>query len=329
MKRALEVPKNNVLPVAALLLGFILIFILSPNSRSIDTVFAMLRQGFAPAVLAWGVLFNLGVGNWDFSVGAEVLLASIIGGNLAQMLGLGVPGLILCCILVGVACAALVSFVYWLLRIPTLIASIGMLLIYESVSSILFNGNGVQLDSSYVVMGKFPWNILSFLAAFTVAYVLYYRRRFGYKVRAVGSNPKVAQVNGINVLHVKMGALIAVGLFAGIYSAINLGSAGVARSATNMTSMSVCFDSMMCVFVGMAIRGKGNMVFSVYCGAVIMQMVKMLLTILQVPAAYNKVIIAIIVTVLMVLSSRTDVLQSVGRRFRYLLPKRKQGASPV
>lgn len=316
MKKAIEPCKNNFLATLITLLFLAVVLISSPSSRNMNTILTMFKQGFAPAVLAWGVLFDLTVGNWDFSVGAEVLLASIIGGHIAQDFGLGVPGMIICCILVGTLCGLIVSFVYRILNIPTIIASIGMLLIYESISGLIYNGEGVVLNNSFIVMSNPFMSIGTFIVSFALAYILFYRRRFGFNTRSVGFNQKIAEENGINVLHTKMGAMIVVGLFAGIYAAINIGSAGVARVASNMTSMAVCFDAMMCVFVGMAICGKGNMIFSVYCGAVIMQIVKLLLMILNIPATANKIIIAAIVTILMVCSSRADLLQDIAAKFR-------------
>ena len=81
----------------------VLLMICAPTTRSMTTVLALLQQGIAPAVLGWGVLFNIKAGNWDFGVGAEVLVAAIIGGNLGYALGLGILGVMLCLSLIHIS----------------------------------------------------------------------------------------------------------------------------------------------------------------------------------------------------------------------------------
>ncbi len=318
MKKVLDTIRNNLLATLVAIFFCALVLVFSPTSRNLNSVITLFRQGFAPAILAMGVLFNINVGNWDFAVGSEVLLASIIGGNVAYQLGIGPVGMFATCVLIGLACAAIVAVIYRFLNIPTLIASIGMLLIYESISSLIYDGNGVNLSgTSYLIYNNFWGQFIVFAIAFALAYILFYRRRFGYKVRAVGSNMKIAEENGVDIRATKMGAMIVVGLFAGIYSLLSVGSLGVQRAASNMTSMSVCFDAMMCVFVGMAINGKkGNAIFSTYCGAIIMQVVKVLLIVFSVPSTANKIVIAGIVTVLMVISNRSEDIRRLTAGLR-------------
>ena len=61
--------KKNALAAAAPIMIVVLLLAISPATRSVEAIASLLRQGFAPAVLGWGVLFNMKVGNWDFSIG--------------------------------------------------------------------------------------------------------------------------------------------------------------------------------------------------------------------------------------------------------------------
>lgn len=306
MKKALNVIKNNAFSVAVPLLLYVVVFLVSPTSRNWNSAWILLKQGFAPTFLAWGVMFAFGVGNWDFSVGADVLLASIFGGHIAQDLGLGVPGLIIGAILVGVLCGSITSMVYRILKIPTLITTLGMLLIYESISGWVFNGKTLVLNTSYVILGKFPYNILCFLCAYFVAYLLYYKLPVGYRIRAVGFNLKVAENNGIDAVRTKMEAMVIVGLFAGMYAAVNVGSSGQAISMSNMASMSTCFNAMMCVCIGNGICGKGNRIFALYCGSLVVQIINMLMMAIGISQQFQKVVIAVVVIILMIKGARPE-----------------------
>ena len=265
----------------------------------------LLKQAVAPAILGWGVLFNIKVGNWDFSVGSVVLLSSILGGNIAVRLNMGLPGIILMCLLVAVLSGALVGLVYYQLKIPTIITSIGMLLIYESISCLIFDGKGVYLPSSWSLLGQGEMLVITLVAA-VLAYVLYYRTKIGYNVRSVGNNMNIAAANGLNVYRVKCVAIAMAGIFAGLYAAVSLGSSGVQKIVSSMGTMGTCFDAMMCVFVGMSITRRGNLIAGIYCGSLVMQLVKLALMAVSIPSEYNSIFIAIFVLIFMSLDAYTN-----------------------
>lgn len=288
----------------------VLLMICAPTTRSMTTVLALLQQGIAPAVLGWGVLFNIKAGNWDFGVGAEVLVAAIIGGNLGYALGLGILGVMLCCMAVGLAAGAVSGLLYRFLKIPTIIISIAVMLIYESICGVVYGGKGITLGAEYLVLGDFPGNILCMLLAFLLAHCLMFKVKLGYNIKAVGSNIKVAEENGIDVVRTKAAALAIAGLFAGVYAAINLGSSGVARTVSAMGTMGTCFNAMMCVFIGLSIANGGNIFAAIYFGAVIMQMIQMALMVFRFPTQYSQVVVALFVIVFMLLSTNAEDMKA-------------------
>ena len=124
----------------------------------------------------------------------------------------------------------------------------------------------------------------------------------------MGTNPVVAQTNGINAMNTKTNALIISGLFAGLYCILSLSKSGVCAAVSGtLGSAATVFDAMMCVLIGMAICGKGNIIFSLYSGALISQVLKMGMMAIGLPTSYNKVVIAIFVILFMVSSTRADV----------------------
>lgn len=130
------------LMLAVPILLFVVLSIIFHGVIGTNNIPSLMQQAVAPAILGWGVLFNIKVGNWDFSVGSVVLLSAIIGGNIAVRLNWGFAGLLIFCLLVAVLAGVVVGLVYYFLKIPTIITSIGMLLIYESISSYAFEASG-------------------------------------------------------------------------------------------------------------------------------------------------------------------------------------------
>ena len=73
---------------------------------------------------------------------------------------------------------------------------------------------------------------------------------------------------------------------------------------SNMASMSTCFSAMMCVCIGNGITGKGNRIFALYCGSLIVQIINMLMMAFGIVQQFQKVIIAAVVIVLMINGAR-------------------------
>lgn len=292
------------LMLAVPILLFVVLSIIFHGVIGTNNIPSLMQQAVAPAILGWGVLFNIKVGNWDFSVGSVVLLSAIIGGNIAVRLNWGFAGLLIFCLLVAVLAGVVVGLVYYFLKIPTIITSIGMLLIYESISSYAFEGQGIYL-TGWNLLGNTEIVIIAIVAAVT-AYLIFYRSSIGYNVRAVGNNMNIAAQNGLNVYRVKAVAIAIAGLFAGLYAFISLGTSGVQKTVSSMGTMGTCFDAMMCVFVGMSITRRGNLVAGIFCGSLVMQLVKLALMAIGIPSEYNSIFIAIFVLIFMTMDAYTN-----------------------
>lgn len=292
------------LMLAVPILLFVVLSIIFHGVIGTNNIPSLMQQAVAPAILGWGVLFNIKVGNWDFSVGSVVLLSAIIGGNIAVRLNWGFAGLLIFCLLVAVLAGVVVGLVYYFLKIPTIITSIGMLLIYESISSYAFEGQGIYL-TGWNLLGNTEIVIIVIVAAAT-AYLIFYRSSIGYNVRAVGNNMNIAAQNGLNVYRVKAVAIAIAGLFAGLYAFISLGTSGVQKTVSSMGTMGTCFDAMMCVFVGMSITRRGNLVAGIFCGSLVMQLVKLALMAIGIPSEYNSIFIAIFVLIFMTMDAYTN-----------------------
>ncbi len=325
MKTVLKYVKAYALAILSPVALMLVLLLVSPETRSWAAVWNVIRQSLAPAVLGMGVLFNMKIGNWDFSIGARVVLTTILAGNFAMQittaLGLGVAGfvpvLIILSVLIGIVLGVIVGAAYYFLQIPTLIVSIGLMLIMESFTRILFNGAGTHISPGYMVLGKTPWDLILFAVAFVFASILYYKRKIGYSVRAVGSNPIVAKTNGINPKFMKAEALAVSGIFAGLYSLMSLSATGVQSAVQGtMGSAAAVFDAMMCVLIGMSIAGKGNIMFGVFAGAVVAQILKMGMMAIGLPTTFNKVVIGVFVVIFMVGSSRSDLFRKLGAKLR-------------
>lgn len=264
----------------------------------------LLRQSVAPCIIAWGVSFEFKAGNWDFSLGSVCVLSSIVGGNLCEKyFGSNIFALFFLCVAIAVLMGVLTSTIYRLCRIPTILVTIGMIFIYESLSTLVFNGKGIMLGREMTVFNDNLNSAIIFIILFIVTYLLYSKTKLSFNIRAAGKNPDVAFFNGVNVRSMKCAAMIIAAAFAGCYGFYMLCCSGVQRSVSGMGSMPMVFDAMMCVFMAFAIEKLVNVVFGVCIGAFTLQIIKFIFLAVGFPNQYNTSVIACIVLLLMVINS--------------------------
>jgi ribose transport system permease protein len=148
---------------------------------------------------AVGFYFVMVMGMFDFSIGANIMLSSIVGTVVASRFGLGYFGLIAGCILTGAIVGLLNGFLYVKLHIPSMIVTTGLALIYEAIASYIAGGQSATLPSDLRAFGSMPGNLILAVIAFLAAYLLLNYTRIGTYTYAIGSDEFVAKNMGINV----------------------------------------------------------------------------------------------------------------------------------
>lgn len=304
---------RSYLMMFAIPLALFVIMLLAFDEITLGNVPSLFKQAIFPTVLSCGLMFNFACGNWDLAIGAEAVLSAILAGNLAVNTGLGLPGIIIGCVVVGACCGAITGTIFYITKVPTIIVTVGLLFIYECIGSLVSGGSGINISNTdYVVLGVYPWNIIYGAVGMIAAYFILYRTKLGYRMRAVGNDANIAQANGINTTLIKAVCLMISGAFAGFYSAASLCSTGITAATTQMGTLSIAFDAMMSYLVGKAISfGRNNLVISMFAGALVMQLVKLLLLVMSIPTSYVNACIAILILLLMALIGNSQVFSRI------------------
>ena len=189
MRKLAEFVRKYALAVLAPAALILLLLLVSPQTRSWGAVVSLLKAELRSRYSGLGCAVRYAGRKLGLLLGGRIVLAAILGGNLAMSAHLGVVGFVVLCMVFSMICAILVGGAYWVLKIPTMIASIGIMLIFESLTRIIYNGTGTHLDQSMMVLGRWPFNFIVFLVAFVLASVLSYKRKFGYAVEPWASMP--------------------------------------------------------------------------------------------------------------------------------------------
>lgn len=162
-------------------------------------------------LIAFAVSVNLHTGRFDFAVGSIVTLTSTIVIVLACGGYSSMGGLLLISLISGAVAGLISGGMYLILRLPPMICSLGVTLLYEAVAYVIAGGseqNNVIMknQSTSNIMkafvgagGKSPIYIMLILAAEVIfMVVIFHYTKFGYDYRALQSGQKIAVNTGAN-----------------------------------------------------------------------------------------------------------------------------------
>ena len=245
--------KGYMILFGLVILSWAIFKVLTPNNfGSPKNLLSYFEASLLAAVGAVGFYFVMVMGMFDFSIGANIMLSAIVGCVFATRFGMGYAGLIIGSILTGALVGFLNGFFYVRLRIPSMIVTTGLALIYESVANYIAGGVEQTLPSNLRAFGQMPGNLILAVLAFVAAYLLLNYTKIGTYTYAIGSNEFVAKNMGINVNFYKVLAFMISGAFLGTMAILTISYGSSMVAVTGMASMSRNFVPTMGCFFGVA-----------------------------------------------------------------------------
>ena len=241
------------------------------NFGSLDNLYFYLQSSIIYSVGACGFYFIVVMGLFDFSIGANVVLSSIVGVLLSKQFGY--IGLLGGCILCGVLIGFVNGLLYIKLTIPSMIVTVGLMLIYESVAYYVAGGVKQVLEPNLQAFGSTPGNMLLAFAAFLATNAILKYTRTGTYCYAIGSNEYTAKVMGINVNRQKLIGFILCHMFVGVMAVLSVSYGTSMTATTGMTSMARNFTPLMGTFFGLAFRKYGTAIPAIIIGEFIIAII--------------------------------------------------------
>ena len=133
MKNSIGAKIGRYIGVCALPVVLFLIFALLAPGFGVRSIMIVLRQALIPTCMGIGMAFGQTAGVFDLSVGTRVVLAATCGGVLGNMWGM--PGIVIGSLLGGIIIGSLMGFLHNLLHLPSLVLSMGFVLVLEIITS--------------------------------------------------------------------------------------------------------------------------------------------------------------------------------------------------
>jgi ribose/xylose/arabinose/galactoside ABC-type transport system permease subunit len=260
----------------------------------------ILLQSAVLIIVGLGMTFVIIAGSIDLSVGSLVAVAAMLSAAAANQWGL-VGGLTVA-LLVGAAAGLVNGLVFTVLRVPSFIATLGMLSVARGLTIIYSGGAPIPIQDAGQVLRLGTWPAPVFVAALAVVVcqVIYRLTPFGRYVQGIGGNERVALLSGVPVDRTKTLIFVLSGLMAGLgglVTAARLG-AGTPQAGTGFE-----LDVISAVVIGGTplTGGIGNM-YSTAVGALVISTLSNGLVILGVPSEVQTVIKGIVLVLAVFIS---------------------------
>ena len=274
------------------------------NFGTMDNMLSYFQASLIASAGAVGFYLVIVMGMFDFSIGAAIILASILGCKLAGM-GYGYLGLLGGCLLTGAVVGACNGFFYVKLRIPSMIITTGLALIYESLANMIAGGAAQTLPADLRLFGQMPGNLILALLTFFAAYAILNYTKIGTYTYAIGSNEFIAKNMGINVDRYKFLAFLISGIFFGIMSVLTISYGSSMVAVTGMASMSRNFIPTMGCFFGLAFKKYGIPIQAIVLGEFMINIIFYGFVALGAPTAIQDVITGFALLIIVALTTKT------------------------
>jgi ribose/xylose/arabinose/galactoside ABC-type transport system permease subunit len=234
----------------------VLLTIATPLFLTPSNVLVMLRQAAIFGIPAIGATFVMILGELDISFGSTIGLTGAIGATL--IVGGADPLVgIVAAIAVGLLIGLVNGFLVTVLRIPSVVATLGMLgivagagLTYTAGKAIFGPELAPILFLAQGWIGPIPVPVVIIFAAYVMAWFVLGRTRFGMHVYLVGDNAEAAYRAGIPVGRIRMGVFAMAGATAGFG-----GMVLVARVSQAQASLGA--DALFPVLTAVILGGVG------------------------------------------------------------------------
>ena len=195
---------KQVKPLLGPLIGLIAInaifFLLAPTYRQPEAIRDILEQSTVLLIMATGTTIMLISGQLDLSVGSLLALVAVVSGSLLLM-DLPVWVCILGGLAAGTLCGLINGLVVTITGIPTLVATLGMMMAARGVANMIGMGKDMsRFPESFKWFGAgYVGPFIVTVVAVLVMWFILSKTKLGFNAYAIGGNREVARLSGIPV----------------------------------------------------------------------------------------------------------------------------------
>lgn len=311
MKRFLiNTLKVIMLPVIVYLIFLVICFERFSNWNCIYTIFI---QTIIPTITAYAIAYGNICGVFDFTIGSRLVISGVIGGLLAAQYGFA--GMILGAIISAIVVGIITGVLNWWLKIPSLVLTMGLAMVFEIVGSKLAGHYGfVQIDNKYAIFGSSPNIVIIFLLSAVLFYFIFNHTVFSFHMRAVGSNEAVAKNSGIKTDLVKCKSFVYGSVFIGIAAILTLSQSGSVGAQTSLGSVTIMFKPLISVLLALVLQRICDLTVGIFIAQFTLNIIFIGLIAVGLPNTFQNVVLGFFLLVVMILFENSGRLEELKEK---------------
>ncbi|MBV9359387.1 MAG: ABC transporter permease [Chloroflexi bacterium] len=295
-ERAAELAETFGTPAIAVVL-FAAFALTSPVFAVPANIRNILIQIAVVGVAAIGETMVMLIGGLDLSVGAVVLLSSVIIADLnaRQSIPIAVA------VLAGVSAGALIGLLNGVLTtvvgIEPILATLGTALMAAGFGKLLLNLSWIQVSDPFLrslaqtnVVANLPRMVVVMLVLYLLAALAMQHTPFGRFVYAIGGNRRAARLSGLPLLVVMLGVYTLGGVMAAVAGLLELGKLGI---VSQNDGLGLEFQAIIAALIGgLSVTAGGvGRVERTLLGALLVGMITNYETLRGVPPTYQQALL--------------------------------------
>jgi fructose transport system permease protein len=292
-------------PLLVLLIACVIFGMANSRFMRPENLSIILQQAAVVGSLAVGQTLVILTAGIDLSIGAIMVLATLVMGKLVSDNGLPGPVALLIGFLVAVAAAAVNGLLVTRIKLPPFIVTLGTLSIFTAATLIYAKGQTISLapDTFLTWTGKvisigrldFTVGVIMMLLLYVVFAFALRQTAWGRHLYATGDDVEAARLAGIRTRRVLLSAYVVAGAVVGITAWILVGRI---NGADPNAGMNANLESITAVVIGgtSLFGGRGAVVGSLI-GALIVQVFDNGLALAGVDPNYQVLAVGVLVIV--------------------------------
>ncbi|WFU12108.1 ABC transporter permease (plasmid) [Rhizobium sp. CB3090] len=210
-------------PLIGLLILCMFLSVATDRFLSVRNALNILDQITVLGVMSVGMTFVILIGGIDLSVGSVLALSMMVMGWVANVAGLPMAVAIPLALLASAVSGLIVGVMVTSFRVPAFIATLAMMSVARGIANMITDGQQIVGFPDWFTMlaidrhfGVLTATVFLMLAIVIVSWLFLKYRSEGRMLYAIGGNPEVARLAGINVPVVTIGVYVVCAVLAGV-----------------------------------------------------------------------------------------------------------------
>lgn len=203
------------------------------------------------SVAALAIWAQIKSGRFDFSGGATMVLSAIVAGNLTVRLSLGPVSYLLLCIACATLLNCITGLIYIFGRLPIMICTIGVALLYESLTYLVFDAQGLNMisNSRLTIFGRMPYILIAVALALAIFIIYFYLTVPGKQAKLLAGNQQASVNIGVDEKKNVIQTFFICGLMLGLAAAM-FGSNNIVAPQAGLSTANVLFANIIPAYMG-------------------------------------------------------------------------------